>query len=107
MKMKSIPGGVLGIVGGALVLVSGIIMLVQIMPLLQLGGFSPVIAIWIAMYVIGGVLGIVGGATALSKNNVSGGIVQAVGLVVTIVGIILGFSILAIISAIVLLAGVI
>ena len=104
MKMKSIPGGILGIVGGAFVLISGVIIFAQLM---SIGLFHPLFAVVLIMYVAGGALGIVGGAVAVAKNNMVGGILQVVGVVFAVVGIVLVFSILAIISGVVLLAGMI
>ena len=103
MKKKSVPGGVLGIVGGAFILLSGIIIFAQLM----MFGFHPLFVVTFLLYLISGVLGIIGGALALTKSNIVGGILQAVGVVFGIAAIVMVLSVLAVISLIVLLAGMI
>ena len=104
MKMKSVCGGILGIAGGALIMISGVIIFAQLM---SFGLFHPIFAVLLILYVASGAFGIAGGAVALTRNHMLGGVLQVVGIVFGVVGLILAFSVLAIIAGVLMLAGMI
>lgn len=94
-KMKSVPGGVLGIVGGAVMLVGAFILIYAVVTIAELleegsvaltdeGIFGRSVA-GIFTYLISGALGLSGGIIAIRKDNKLGAILIFIAAVMALV----------------------
>lgn len=108
MKKKSIPGAILGIIGGVFLMIGSAFL--SICTGFIDGAFHTEGALTITVYLLGfggAVVGIVG-AILDFKNNVAGGILQAIGFVMALVLIfVMGFTVWIFIGMVLLLIGMI